>query len=194
MVISISAILIATFNAVFGSSAFGYSALYAVLATVFGAFAEVSIDVIASFVIKLLPKKWFSHDKKFYSMSKGERKFFEKIGIRRWKDKVPDLGVLGGAVSKKKLTSFNDNVYISRFLFECAYGQVMHIAAAILGFLLVPLYPFEYWYCFGLPIAVVNCVLNCMSLFVLRYNFGRLKTLYMYNERKQNRAKGIKKP
>ena len=194
IIISISAILIATFNAVFGSAVFGYDAMYSVLATVFGALAVVSIDIIVAYIVKTLPKKWFTQDKKIFAMSKGERRFFEKIGIRRWKDRVPDMGVLGGAVHKRRMSSLSDNAYVSMFLSEAAYGQTIHLAAAVIGFALVPLYPLRFWYCFGLPIAVVNCVLNCMSMFVLRYNFGRLKTLYMYNERKRQRANRVKEP
>lgn len=200
LIISICVILIAAFNTAFGSAAFGYSALYSMLATVIGALAIVSIDIIVAIIVKALPKKLFSDDKKFFVMSKWERKLMEKLGIRRWKTEVPDMGVLGGGMSKRKMMSLSDNEYISRVLFENAYAQVIHIAAAFCGFALVPLYPFEYWYCFGLPIAVVNLVLNCMSLSVLRYNFGRLKILQKYNERKSKRkaatasGEGVKSP
>lgn len=187
LIISICGIIIATLNATVGSYAFGYDALYAVLATVFGALAIVSIDMIVAFIVKALPKKWFSADKKFYVMSKGERKFTEKLGIRSWKTKVPDMSKLGGGIAKRRMTSLSDSLYVAEVLYENAYAQVIHISAAVIGFALVPLYPLEYWYCFGLPIAVVNCVLNCMSLSVLRYNFGRIKTLQKYIERKSKR-------
>lgn len=186
-IVTLGGTIIITLNAVFGSQAFGYDVLYCVLAVVFGAFAVVSIDVIVALAVKAMPEKWFSRDSKFFVMSKKERKLFEKLGIRRWKTHVPDMGVLGGAVRKSRMMSLTDNDYIARFLLESAYGQVIHILAAVMGYGLVPLYPLEYWYCFGLPIAVINCVLNCMSLFVLRYNFGRLKALYMFNERKRAR-------
>ncbi|MDE7164529.1 MAG: hypothetical protein K2O04_03810 [Clostridiales bacterium] len=191
LVISISAIIIATLNAIFGSAAFGYNALYSVLATVIGALSIASIDMIVAFIVKALPKKLFSSDKKFFTMSRKERKLAEKLGIRRWKTKVPDIAVMGGGLSKSRLLISNDNTYISEVLYENAYAQVIHIAAAIVGFALVPLYPLEYWFCFGLPIAVVNCLLNCMSLSVLRYNFGRIKTLQKYNERRAKRKSEI---
>jgi hypothetical protein len=52
-----------------------------------------------------IPEKWLK-DKKFFNVSKREQKFYEKLGIRAWKDKVLELGGLGG-FSKSKIDDPN---------------------------------------------------------------------------------------
>jgi len=43
----------------------------------------------------------------------------------------------------------------------------------------------EYALCFGVPVAVVNLLLNSLSWMTLRYNTPKLITLYRWNERNQ---------
>ena len=79
--------------------------------------------VIAIICCKCLPKKWFLSDKKIFNPSKKECKFYEKIGIRKWKDKNIDLGKLNG-FKKDKIKS--DPEYIERFILECNMGFIEH--------------------------------------------------------------------
>lgn len=185
IIISVCAALITTFTAVFGYR-LGFGPWYAVLSTLIGIVAIMAFDCLIAVFVRSLPEKWFSCDKSVFVMKKTERKVMEKLGIRKWKEQVPDLGKSSG-ICKRRLTSPHDNVYVGKYLLESAYGQVIHFAAAVWGFVLVFLYPLDIWYCFGFPIAVVNTVLNLMSMFTLRYNFGRLKILYKYNERRERR-------
>lgn len=146
---------------------------------------EIVIDAIFATIVRwIMPKKFFSIDKKYFMASKKEMRFYEKIGIKKWKDKALELGAVTG-FRKNKLYSPNDNEYVRRFIIETNYGITVHVYCIVFGFLVMLanlFYPFLY---VTLPIAIVNLVLNLLPIFILRYNLPKLHSLYKYNLRKQ---------
>ena len=155
-----------------------YSPIIIILIIVGGVVIQFVLDGLFAFAVHLMPNKWFEIDNKFYNVSNGERKFYEKIKIRKWKDKVWELGGLGG-FSKKHLLSNNDKEYIKRFIIESNKGVLTHIIGCFIGFALIPIYlPFSCILSVSLPIAIVNLFLNLPSLFILRYNTPKLLAGY----------------
>ena len=70
---------------------------------------------------------------------------------------------------------------------EANYGVVVHITGVIFGFLVILILP-KFWYCVGLPVAVINLFYNYLSLMILRYNLPKLHVLYKYNQKKDAKA------
>jgi hypothetical protein len=136
----------------------------------------VLIDGLFALICNKIPEKWLK-DKKFFNVSKREQKFYEKLGIRAWKDKVLELGGLGG-FSKSKIDDPNSPEYIQKFLYESYKGELDHIAGMIAGFLVIFIFPLKFAWFVGVPIAIVNAFINSMSLMILRYNTPKLKTLH----------------
>ena len=100
--------------------------------------------------------------------------YYEKLNIKNWKDKVAELGALGG-FRKNKVADPNDPKYLEMFIIENNKGITLHIAGIIFGFLIL-LFPMpKYALYIGLPIALVNVYLNMLSTMVLRYNIPKLK-------------------
>jgi hypothetical protein len=64
----------------------------------------------------------------------------------------------------------------------------IHLAGALLGFLIVFLYPFSYAPWIGVPVGVVNAVLNVLPVMALRYNLPKLEALYTLNGRRDAAA------
>ena len=93
---------------------------------------------------------------------------------------------------KNKVKEPNNNEYISRFLLENNYGFIVHIVCAVVGFSIIFLFPLKYALCFGVPVALVNLILNLMPAFILRYNTPKLLTLYKFNARKAMQAESKK--
>lgn len=60
-------------------------------------------------------------------------------------------------------------------MLEACYGEVIHFVCIFVGFFIIFCMPLKYWLCFGLPVAIVNALLNLPSVFILRYNFYKLK-------------------
>lgn len=155
------------------------------LAVVLLVVIEIVIDIIFATIVRwIMPEKFFSIDKLYFSASKKEMRFYEKIGIKKWKDKALELGAVTG-FRKNKLYSPNDNEYVKRFILEANYGITVHVYCIVFGFLVMLanlFYPFIY---VTLPIAIVNLVLNLLPIFILRYNLPKLHSLYKFNLRKQ---------
>ena len=57
------------------------------------------------------------------------------------------------------------------------------LKGAVVGFLLIFVFPLEYVWCFGFPIALVNAFLQLLPVFIQRYNRPKLLKLYEYNKK-----------
>ena len=100
--------------ALFKALAFGsISVTYAI----FGPFAvNAYVIVLLGFFalfLRFVPFKLFCHQHKLYTVKKKEISFYEKLRIKKWKDKVPELGKTGG-FSKRNLQSTNLE-YLKKF-------------------------------------------------------------------------------
>lgn len=165
----------------------GLSILEIALGVTISVVAIIIIDLIFAFIVRrCLPKKWFGKDKTHFQAGKKERKFYEKLGIKKWKDKVLELGALSN-FRKNKIAEPNSNAYIERYIIEANYGIIVHVADIIFGFTVIFIYPLKVWLYFGFPVAFVNAVLNLLPLMILRYNLPKLHALYKYNEKREKR-------
>ncbi len=177
--------IISVVNYLVAMPIFEFTIWYIIIAVTVSTILEIIIDSIFATIVRwVLPKKWFSMGKTFYIAGKKECRFYEKIGIKKWKDKVLELGAFTN-FRKNKIAEPNNNDYIERYIVEANYGIVVHLFCIIFGFLVVFVYPLKYCLCFGIPVAIVNTVLNLMPLFILRYNLPKLHALYKYNKRKK---------
>ncbi len=188
LIILISAILISVTNIIWFMPMLDMNAWQVILTTLFHIVAVIGVDAIFAFVIRRLPSKWFKKDNGIFKIFKWERKYYEKIGIKKWKDKVPEWGKLT-SFSKSKLENPNDNEYVSRFLLECRYGEVIHLLGMILGFLIIFILDLKFCLNFAIPVAIVNAVLNYPSYAILRYNRPKLLVLFERNRRLEERKK-----
>ena len=186
-IIFVCVCLLTGVNAVFAAPRFGVSFWFILGAVLINVVAVFAVDGLFAFLIRRLPEKWFGHERRFFQVSAKEKKFYEKLKIRKWKDKVPELGQFTN-FHKNKVAEPRNNVYLERYMLEAAYGEVIHLAGCFLGFVIIFFYPLKYWLCFGFPVAVINLIMNILPYFILRYNFYKMKVLYRSNERKQRRA------
>lgn len=172
-------IIISLFNLLFGCDIYGFSPLYAWLGVVIGTLFMIVIDAIIATITVILPKSWFSPYRKIFTVFPKERAFYEKIKIRKWKDKV--FASIGW--DKRQVKDTNDNEYLFRFLTETCIAEFMHVISIFVGFLLIFVFPLEYIWCFGFPIALVNAFLQLLPVFIQRYNRPKLLKLYEYNKK-----------
>lgn len=181
-VIFISIILISVYNIIFTMRAFDLTAPYIVFVVFISAVIAFLIDALVAFVIHKLPKKWFNPYNKIYRVWNFERRLYENIGIKKWKDRVPEMGQLCN-FKKDKIASINDNEYIFKFLQETCYAEVLHFLSAILGFAVIFVFPLKYMFYFTLPVAIVNCLLQILPIFIQRYTRPKLIKIYERNLR-----------
>lgn len=149
----------------------------------------ILLDGLTATVCRLLPKKWANYEKKFYRVSAKEKKFYEKLGIRKWKDKIPEIGHFTG-FRKNKIADPKSVEYLDRFLLEICYGELGHFISLFTGALTVLFFPLTHlWWAISIPVVFVNALMNLPSLFILRYNSYKLRFLRESNLKKQARAK-----
>lgn len=168
------------------------SIFWIILASVLGTIAVIAIDGIFATLIRwFMPNKWFDYKVEFRKVSKKESLFYEKLFIKAWKDKILELGMFT-SFSKKEIKDPKSREYIERFILESNYGADIHIADAVFGFLLLLCYlPIKYpmILSIGLPICIINAILNILPYMILRYNLYRLHKLRDILEKKENRNK-----
>lgn len=184
IIILISTVLIAVPNAIFRPG--GEPWYMYLIMTVAAVAASLLIDGIVAFVGRRLPKKWMNPNKKIFHTSDREMKFYEKIGVRKWKDKVPELGGFT-SFHKNKLSDPWNNEYVERYMLEACYGVIIHLFSPFFGFLIIALDYKMYtgwswmWLTIMIPVAIVNAILIVMPAFILKYNLPKLKMLWDIN-------------
>ena len=178
-VISVSIAIIASANIIAG-----YVWHYAIPATVLCAVLLFVLDATVAFIINKMPNRWFGVENRRFQVSERALDFYGRLNVRRWKEKVLELGWLGG-FSKKEIKEPKNPEYIERFIIECNKGVVTHRLSYFIGLLTLFIFPPS----IALPATVVNMLLNVLPTIVLRDNTPKLKSLLSHMRAMQEREK-----
>ena len=135
---------------------------------------QFALDGMIAIIINKMPDRLFGINSPLYNVSEAEKKLYKKLKVRRWKDKVWELGGLGG-FSKKILVEPENPEYIEKFIIECNKGVLTHRLSYPIGFLPMLFIPSICSLTVALPVALVNLFLNILPTIVLRYNTPKLK-------------------
>ncbi len=192
IIILLANILIFSANRLFSAAALGYLALNTAVCTL----GVIAVDGLAALLVRrALPARWFCPGTALFAVSKRERDLYLKLGIKAWKDHVPELGMFT-AFSKSRLDAPDDPAYLARFITENNYGVLCHVAGALLGPLigLIPYYDGSLshgrvgiW----LPVALVNLILSLAPVLILRYTGYTLERLYRHRVARTARPRKI---
>lgn len=144
-------------------------------------------SVVALLIRRALPNRWFSHESALAKVSKKETLLYQRLGIRKWRSKIPDLGVFTG-FRKDKVYEPKNSEYVKRYILEANYGAVIHFACALFGFLIIFILPARCALTVSLPVAAVNAFLHLLPAFSLRYNLPRLLSLLRMNARREKKG------
>ena len=179
-VIGIAMAIISAVNLALGTASW----YYILLAVVWCTALQFALDGTLAIVINKMPDRWYGVENPLYHVSDRERELYKKLKVRLWKDKVWELGGLGG-FSKKNLRSPDDPAYIEKFIIECNKGVLTHRLSYPIGFLAMLTLPNICAITIALPVAVVNLFLNILPTLALRYNTPKLKAMLKRLRRKQ---------
>ncbi len=147
----------------------------------------VNVAVVSS-IRFILPRNKIDPFNKKYNVFKWENKFYISIGIREWKDKIPEAGKVLAIFDKTQLGDMTNNEHIKEFMIETIYAEKMHLWSFILGFLCIFVAP-RLFLVIGLPILIYNSIINLMPYMIQRYNRPKLMVLYKRNERTKLKSK-----
>lgn len=179
--------IVAATAAIFGINAaliaplYGFSYPYLLALVLLAVVEAFAIDAIVALAVRyLVPKKFYDPLAKRFRCHKKEKKIYTKLGIRKWKDKIPETGGLLVGFQKKKVLDLHDNEYLYKFMQETCYAEVMHVWSIPLGFLTLALCPTPLHLTVALPVAIVNAILQILPVAVQR--FIRPQLLRVYNK------------
>ena len=148
---------------------------------------QFALDGIIAITVSKMPDRWFSVDNEHFRVSEREREIYKKLGVRKWKNKIWELGGLGG-FSKKKIKEPKNPLYIEKFIVECNRGVVIHRLSYFVGFLAMLTVSNKCAFTIAFPVATVNLFLNFLPTIVLRDNTPKLKMLLSHMKKREEQA------
>ena len=180
-VIGIAMLIIAAVNTLLGVTLW-YVALISVI---WCTALQFALDGSIAILINKMPDGWFGVDNRLYRVSQRERELYKKWRVRQWKDKVWELGGLGG-FSKKCVKEPGNPAYVEKFIIECNKGVLTHRLSYPAGFLAMLTLPGVCSLTIALPVALVNLYLNILPTLALRYNTPKLHIMLQRLREAQN--------
>lgn len=123
-------------------------------------------------------RRWLDFRRPRFQVGEGEMAFYRRIGLPRWKDRLPQWN---WDFDKRHLARRLSRAYLEEFLFVTCRAEVIHELIFLLGWL-------SCFFCLlcddptaNLPlfaaIALVICTANLPFSMIQRYNRYRLKAL-----------------
>ena len=175
-------LIISAINIVFNTATWYNVIIAVILCTA----AQFALDGLIAIIINKLPDKMFGVNNPLYNVSEAEKNLYRKLKVRNWKDKVWELGGLGG-FSKKNLANPNSPEYIEKFITECNKGVLTHRLSYPIGFLPMLFIPNVCAFSIAFLVAIVNLFLNILPTLALRYNTPKLHAMLKRMNRKTKR-------
>ena len=173
---------------------FGLGDWYCIIAAVvWCTLLQFILDGLVAFTASKLPRGWFGVDNPLFNVNDKKMQLYKKLKVSNWKDKVWELGGLGG-FSKKNLASPSSPEYIEKFIIECNKGVLTHRLSYPIGFLPMLFIPNICALSIAFPVAIVNLFLNILPTLALRYNTPKLHAMLkrMNRNRKAERVEVYK--
>lgn len=128
---------------------------------------------------RLFPRRWIDAEKfpfRTYSFEKNG-KLYEKIGVRKWKEKWPDASRLLHKIVKKipsKTLGKEAEKKIPVLLKESCVAEGTHVFALIFGFACIWIWR----HVGGVLFAFIYALINIPPIIIQRYNRPRLLRVY----------------
>ncbi len=190
IIILICMTIIAVMNIIFNNMEPWYVyVIYTVVLTIL----VIIIDGIVAWIIRSMPEKYFDYHKKIFNAGEKAKKFYKIIGVKKWKEKVPELGMFT-SFRKNKISNPNNPEYLKRYILEACYGVIIHYVSVPFGFLIM-LCDYKMYsnasvifLTIALPIAIVNAVLIVLPAYILKYNLPKLIRLYEFKKRQSEKG------
>ena len=183
-VIGVAMAIISVINIIYNTATWFNVIIAVVLCTA----AQFALDGLIAIIINKMPDRWFAVNNPLYNVSETEKNLYKKLKVRNWKDKVWELGGLGG-FSKKNLANPNSPEYVEKFIVECNKGVLTHRLSYPIGFLPMVFIPNVCALTIALPVAVVNLFLNILPTLALRYNTPKLHAMLKRMNRKAEQVR-----
>jgi glycosyl-4,4'-diaponeurosporenoate acyltransferase len=144
--------------------------------------------ILAHVIGEAIPRRIFSADRFPYAPWKWERNgaVYEKLGIRFWKDRLPDMSRVCKKMVPKRFEAFPTAEGTERLIAETCVAEATHAVLCLVA----PVIWLFWQNSVGVILSGVVIVCNLPFIMIQRYNRPRLialqKRLTLREERKRN--------
>lgn len=145
------------------------------------------INIICALCFQNLLVKKINPLKPYYRPHPWEEKLYLKLGVRKWKDKIPELGKLFAGFDKSQVGDMKNNEHVARFIAETITAEYIHKFSALFGLIAI-VGCLKTWFIVGIPLLLANIIINTMPVIVQRYNRPKLYMLYARNEKSKQQS------
>ena len=140
--------------------------------------------IVGFFAGRIVPRRWFKPETGLFRSFPVEKNgtVYEKLGIRKWHKKVPDMSrILPGWMPAKKLAG-DYGEKLPMMIRETCVAEVIHISVSIAGLRCLWIWPGVG----GVTVTAIHIVLlNLPFILIQRYNRPRLIRLHQKHLYKQ---------
>ncbi len=136
----------------------------------------IVLGVTAFILGRVVPKRWFRHDQFPFHVANPQKEsdLYNALGVKTWKDKLPDMSViLPGVLPSKRLPATITPEHIMMMVEETCIAEWVHLLLLLLGSV-----------CFIIwknvvcrIISIVYGVGNLLYIIIQRYNRPKLLRL-----------------
>ena len=152
--------------------------------------------ILFATILEFLPEKIFNPDSYAFRVYKFENNFYEKLGIKSWKDKIPVIKPMRSKFDKANLVDPKSAEYLYIFIKESCKAELGHGFSIIWGFLCAFIcmfvLPSKFVLTAYLPVLVVSTIVHFLSYAIQRYIRPKLIRLYKLTKTREENAKKLK--
>ena len=136
---------------------------------------------------QMLPRRWFDPEAFPYRAHPWEKNgaVYEKLGVRLWKDHVPDMSRIIPKMVKKKAALAQTSHDMERLARETCVAETVHWALIVV---MSPIVGISIGGILGRVIGVLYGLGNTLFIIIQRYNRPRLVRVLKRMERKPGHA------
>lgn len=152
------------------------------------AFIIVVAGGIALFIAgQLMPRRWFDFDAFPYMDFAWEKggAIYEKLKVRAWKDRVPDMSRIIPNMVKKKAALARDAEAMERLVRETCVAECVHVLLIII---ICPMIGAAIGGWLGAACAFIYAAGNMLFVAIQRYNRPRLREILRRMEAKEKKS------
>lgn len=148
------------------------------------------VGILSQLIGPFLPRRWFHADCFPYRAFAWENggKIYNKLGIRKWKDRVPDMSRIAKNMVAKKLPVGSSSAQMERLVQETCVAEMVHALLIVAGLWVLKLWPTVWGVLFYLVYALLG---NLPFIIIQRYNRPRLMKLFSKTKKHENAAKAL---
>lgn len=144
-----------------------------------------ALGAVSFLLGRILPASWFDPTHAPWRSWKWEMdgKIYQKLGVHRWQNKVPDMSrVFPKIMPAKSMKTIPDQRGLKTMIHETCVAEAVHSLLCVLG-----LYMLRLWRGLGGVIFYLVYVLagNLPFLLIQRYNRPRLMRVYLRREKQK---------